>query len=104
MSESFNYSKEWTKASKKIEKLYPSMPIIKCLPRIDLPDSMTFWCPFCKTWHTHGRGDGHRVAHCGSSEISPFFNQGYIIKMMSKKELKKIRSAINKHLKDESLE
>jgi hypothetical protein len=23
-----------------------------------------FWCPFCKEWHTHGVGEGHRQAHC----------------------------------------
>lgn len=29
------------------------------------------WCPFCRRWHYHGRGDGHRVAHC-TNENSPF--------------------------------
>jgi hypothetical protein len=25
-------------------------------------------CPFCGRRHTHGDGDGHRVAHCSSAE------------------------------------
>lgn len=24
-------------------------------------------CPFCKQSHTHGIGEGHRVAHCGDT-------------------------------------
>ena len=24
----------------------------------------TFYCPFCKTWHSHGDMVGHRTSHC----------------------------------------
>lgn len=28
------------------------------------PSAPTDYCPFCGDRHTHGEGDGHRVAHC----------------------------------------
>lgn len=36
------------------------------------------WCPYCKTWHHHGRYKGHRVAHC---HTGPFKETGYILKI-----------------------
>ena len=36
------------------------------------------WCPYCRGWHTHGCGDGYRVAHCGGPE-SPFHKTGYVL-------------------------
>jgi hypothetical protein len=39
-----------------------------------------FWCPFCKVYHQHSAGPGHRVAHC-ADESSPFFGGGYILKL-----------------------
>jgi len=39
-----------------------------------------FWCEYCKTFHTHGNEDGHRVAHCVSKD-SPFKKTGYILKV-----------------------
>ena len=75
-------------------------PVIKCLPRaIDdvkgngkivfggCKEGMKFWCPFCKTWHLHGRGPGYRAPHCKPS--SPMYERDYYIKMMSKAELKR---------------
>ena len=73
------------------------IPVIKCLPRDDFPDGLMFWCPFCEDWHRHGKGDGHRVAHCTVSN-SPFNQTGYELRMMSKKELRDIRKAIDDHL------
>lgn len=32
-------------------------------------DSDTEPCPFCGLRHSHGSGDGHRVAHCYGSDI-----------------------------------
>lgn len=35
------------------------------LPAIQWADGLTtVWCRHCLTIHTHGRGGGHRVAHC----------------------------------------
>lgn len=46
--------------------------------------SVTVFCPFCKKWHYHGKGDGHRVADC------PGDNAGYYIKEITKMKLKQI--------------
>lgn len=87
------------------------LPTIKCFPWSG-GRQMTFWCPFCESWHYHGQPNGHRVAHCsdtvthgrrfGFSEPcatgSPFKEHGYIIKMMSKKELMAIRKEIDQYL------
>mgnify|MGYP001587209909 CR=1 FL=1 len=37
------------------------------------------WCAFCRTWHNHGKGDGHRVAHC-FGQGSPYAQTGYILR------------------------
>jgi hypothetical protein len=78
-------------------------PLIKCLPRLDFEGGMKFWCPFCKKWHNHGRGDGHRAAHCTASN-SPFNEHGYVIKLMSKAELKEIKKAIDNTLEASNFE
>lgn len=41
------------------------------------------WCPWCRTYHTHGLPLGHRVAHCRSQGgcgfgESPFVETGYV--------------------------
>ena len=72
------------------------IPVIPCLPR-DGCSGMRFWCPFCKEWHYHGKGNGHRGAHC-TADDSPFNQTGYELRMMSKKELKDIRKAIDDYL------
>lgn len=38
---------------------------------------LKFWCPFCRNWHHHGEGLGHRVAHCGKD--TPFKETGYFL-------------------------
>jgi hypothetical protein len=77
------------------------IPVIKALPRLDFPGGMMFWCPFCKRWHYHGIGDGHRYAHC--SVDGPLREHGYILKMMNKAELREIRKAIDLYLGDDNL-
>jgi len=72
------------------------IPVIKGLPRLDFIGGIKFWCPYCRKWHYHGVGNGHRVAHCGLD--SPFQEHGYILKMMSKSELREIRRAIDQYL------
>lgn len=72
-------------------------PVVKCLPRRDFAGGLEFWCPFCKKWHIHGRGEGHRVAHCEPS--SPYYEHGYILKMMNRAELKEFRKSIDEYLK-----
>lgn len=108
MNES-EYAQQWAKASKQLEKKYPATPVIKCLPRAIMnnhKDGMKFWCPFCKQWHYHGRGDGLRCAHCCDTLDSrcyekSFNESGYIIKMMSKAELKQIKKEIDAYLSEQ---
>ncbi len=39
-----------------------------------------FWCPFCRKYHTHGAGEGHRAAHC-INLASPFVATGYLVRL-----------------------
>lgn len=73
-------------------------PIIKCFPRPGFNGGLMFYCPFCQKWHLHGIGNGHRVAHCTNQE-SPLKENGYILKMLTKAELREIAEAINIYLK-----
>ena len=36
------------------------------------------WCKYCNRNHLHGRGYGHRVAHC-DDPASPYRATGYIL-------------------------
>lgn len=56
---------------------YGDAPIIKAYPEQGT-GFLTFWCDYCKKEHLHGRGNGHRVAHCVSSS-SPFEKEGYFL-------------------------
>jgi hypothetical protein len=40
---------------------------------------LSVWCRYCKKFHQHGQGDGHRVAHC-LSDASPYRTTGYILR------------------------
>ena len=43
-----------------------------------------FFCPYCGHWHTHGVGEGWRVAHCtdaGRRDESPYPYTGYYLKL-----------------------
>lgn len=84
---------------------------IECFPR-DLGNGefgMQFYCPICEEWHLHGIGEGHRVAHCRHDGFhrsgekmprdNPLAEHGYVIKMMNKEDLRRIRDEINAYLK-----
>ena len=51
------------------------MPILLCY---DDGQNFKAWCPLCRRWHYHGRGEGHRVAHCSNFEHFP---NGYEIRL-----------------------
>ena len=78
------------RAMRKLEKEYP---VFKCFPREDGIYFLQFWCPYCKKWHRHGMGSGHRVAHCG--EETPLRERGYIIEPYTKGELLRLRKLID---------
>ena len=54
------------------------MPMFKCFPREQDTRMLQFWCPFCRKFHKHGRGPGHRAAHCVGTS-SPLNKTGYIV-------------------------
>ncbi|MHA1867427.1 MAG: hypothetical protein ACTSXD_05120 [Candidatus Heimdallarchaeaceae archaeon] len=60
-----------------------NIPVILCEKRKDIPEGMKFYCEFCKRWHLHGKGEGHRAAHCFNSD-SPYENTGYILTLNKK--------------------
>jgi hypothetical protein len=39
---------------------------------------LTFWCDYCNKEHLHGRGEGHRIAHCHGGK-SAFEKKGYYL-------------------------
>lgn len=53
-------------------------PLILCEWRPDFIGGLRFWCEWCRRWHQHGRGAGHRAAHC-SSDKSPCFGKDYVL-------------------------
>ena len=48
--------------------------------RVTATGGWSFWCPFCRTWHRHGPGAGHKVAHCTEPD-SPFKKTGYHVRL-----------------------
>ena len=70
-------------------------PVVKCFPRPDVILGLMFWCHDCNKFHIHGQGLGHRASHCREN---PKLENGYILKMHSKKTLKEIRKAITEYL------
>lgn len=65
-----------SKVNKMKDKDYP---IVLTEDRDDGVEGQMFWCPFCKKYHYHGEGDGHRTAHCDNPN-SPWLDTGYIVK------------------------
>ena len=60
------------------------IPIIEAEPETG-SGFLTFYCQYCRREHLHGRGDGHRGAHCiyhptGRQTSSPFLETGYYLK------------------------
>lgn len=43
------------------------------------------YCEYCGENHYHGRGDGHRWAHC-SNRNSPYITSGYILRLETDEE------------------
>ncbi len=61
-----------------------NIPIIQAEWRKDFLGGLKFYCEFCKIIHHHGRGAGHRVAHCHNSK-SPFDKTGYTLALPEEK-------------------
>jgi hypothetical protein len=59
-------------------------PVVLCT---ETEHGWKFWCPFCKRYHEHGKGAGHRVAHCTEKDDFEYggFPHGYILKLDTRK-------------------
>lgn len=54
----------------------PQLPALRSSAR-DGAHTLSAWCPWCETVHTHGTGYGNRAPHCYSGRGSPFATSGY---------------------------
>ncbi|MNW41409.1 hypothetical protein D3C74_185460 [compost metagenome] len=45
----------------------------------DTDGMLNAWCPFCASFHHHGKEEGMRTAHCDDPK-SPFNQTGYLVK------------------------
>lgn len=55
-------------------------PIVLAIER-DAAGNLSTWCQYCSKFHHHGKGEGHRDAHC-FEEDSPYIRTGYVLKKM----------------------
>lgn len=54
------------------------IPVVDAVVRTD-GKGLKMYCRYCKQWHLHGEGEGHRVAHCNND--SPYKKTGYILRL-----------------------
>ena len=57
-------------------------PVLDAYDWID-GHGLAIWCRYCRKWHVHGHGGGHRLAHC-LADGSPYINGGYVLKPIGK--------------------
>jgi hypothetical protein len=57
------------------------IPILDAYIRDQQEGFLDVWCKFCGCYHHHGRGEGHRVAHCWTKD-SPYKQTGYILRIV----------------------
>jgi len=76
-------------------KNYDPQPTIKGFIN-EYNSQITIWCPECKTWHTHGEGNGNRASHCLMQESKYNTNLGYRIESYTKADLLKFKQGILK--------
>lgn len=58
-----------------------SAPVVPAFATGDKQWAMV--CVFCRRWHFHGAGAGHRAAHC-HIDSSPYCKRGYILEYAGK--------------------
>ncbi|RXJ15193.1 hypothetical protein ETJ91_22615 [Bacillus albus] len=56
------------------------VPSVLAIER-DEKGNLSTWCQYCRKFHHHGIGEGHRDAHC-IEEDSPYTRTGYVLKKM----------------------
>ena len=61
------------------------IPRLAAVPGRLHPELLRVWCRFCRCWHLHGAGYGHRAAHCADLDrrcrpvVSPYKDTGYYL-------------------------
>ena len=78
------------------EKL-EQIPIVECELRQHYVGGLKFFCKYCKKYHLHGRGLGHRSAHCGAD--TPYKETGYILKLKAG-EIEKFEKDLQPYLQE----
>jgi len=78
--------------------------VLKGFYRNQYDKRIAVYCPTCKKWHQHGRGEGARVTHCTPRKLNPYNGKieiisnydsnEYIIKVFTKTELKPYKEHI----------
>ncbi|EEL38300.1 hypothetical protein bcere0020_43510 [Bacillus cereus Rock3-29] len=63
-----------------VEMAIKKVPSVLAIER-DEKGNLSTWCQYCRKFHHHGTGEGHRDAHC-IEEDSPYIRTGYILKKM----------------------
>lgn len=56
-----------------MEPTTDDLPVFRCTTGTR---TWSLYCPHCRIQHTHGAGEGHRVAHCASG---PYKVRGYVL-------------------------
>lgn len=54
------------------------IPVVDAVFQVD-GVCLKMWCQYCKQWHFHGKGEGHRRAHC--IKDTPYKKTGYILRL-----------------------
>jgi hypothetical protein len=63
-----------------VEMAIKKVPTVLAIER-DEKGNLSTWCQYCRKFHHHGTGEGHRDAHC-FEEDSPYIRTGYVLKKM----------------------
>jgi len=59
-------------------------PVLAAFVRDPAEGFLSVWCKYCQRWHLHGRGEGHRWAHC-IKPGSPYQKTGYFLRVAKAK-------------------
>jgi len=79
-------------------------PVLLAFPRSDIEGGVRAWCPYCRAWHYHGGGAGHRAAHCHDPLTrggvrSPFREDGgYYLRPLSKRDAKELFVVLQRYV------
>jgi len=73
-------------------KSYTPTPTLKGFT--DNNKNISIYCPECKTWHQHGKGNGNRTPHCYYKKSRYYNEKDYLIKEYTKTDLLQFKDSI----------